>query len=377
MSAAPLHLREQPRADLRALLTGNEIVVCTGSGGVGKTTTAAVMALEAAHLGLRACVVTIDPARRLANAMGLEGLTNTPTQVSGPWPGELWALMLDTKSTFDALVLKHAESPEQAENILNNRFYRNISGALSGTQEYMAMEKLYELHEDGRFELIVVDTPPTRNALDFLEAPRRLTRFLDHRLYRVLMAPTRGIVKAVNVAAQAFLRTVSKVVGGEVVRDAITFFQAFDGMEKGFRDRAARVLELLTHEETAFVLVTAPRADVVVEATFFAEKLGEAGIPVRALIVNRMHPRFSDASPEALRERARTWEGTALGGLYDNLADFTTVAAREEAHLAGLAERVAPAPVVRVPFLRSDVHDLDGLAEVARHLFPREGRLRA
>jgi anion-transporting ArsA/GET3 family ATPase len=234
----------------------------------------------------------------------------------------------------------------------------------------MAMEKLYELHENGDFDVIVVDTPPTRNALDFLEAPRRLTRFLDHRLYRVLMAPTRGIVKAVNVAAQAFLRTVSKVVGGDVVRDAVTFFQAFDGMEQGFRDRAAEVLDLLSHDSTAFVLVTAPRRDVVEEASFFAEKLAEAHIPVRALIVNRMHPRFSDASPDAMSERAKTLAGTDLGALYANLADFLTVASREETHLAGLAERVTPAPVVRVPFLDTDVHDLDGLAAIGAYLFP-------
>jgi anion-transporting ArsA/GET3 family ATPase len=357
-------------SDLHTLLTSNEIVVCTGSGGVGKTTTAAVLALEAARSGMKACVVTIDPAKRLANAMGLKGLSNTASKVDGDWPGELWALMLDTKSTFDDLVAKHAESDEQARNILSNRFYRNISGALSGTQEYMAMEKLYELHENGGYDVIVVDTPPTRNALDFLEAPRRLTRFLDHRLYRVLMAPTRGIVKAVNVAAQAFLRTVSKVVGGDVVRDAVTFFQAFDGMEQGFRDRAAEVLDLLGHEATAFVLVTAPRRDVVEEATFFAEKLGEANIPVRALIVNRMHPRFSDSSPAAMAERAKTLAGTDLGAMYANLADFLTVASREEAHVAGLAERVSPAPVVRVPFLDTDVHDLEGLAAIGTYLFP-------
>jgi anion-transporting ArsA/GET3 family ATPase len=364
-----VRLRPRPEGDLRELLTRHSIVVCTGSGGVGKTTTAAVLAVEGARLGLRSCVVTIDPARRLANAMGLQGLTNTPTRVPGAWSGELWALMLDTKTTFDDLVVKNAESPEQAESILANRFYRNISGALSGTQEYMAMEKLYELHEEGRFDLVVVDTPPTRNALDFLEAPRRLTRFLDHRLYKVLMAPSRGLARAVNVAAQAFLRTVSRVVGGEVVRDAIVFFQAFDGMEEGFRERAARVLDLLTHDETAFLLVAAPRRDVVEEATFFADRLHEAGIPVRALVVNRMHPRFSEASPDTVRERARTFAGTDLAGLYANLADFLTVARNEEDHLRGLAERVAPAPVLRVPFLSSDVHDLDGLDEVARYLF--------
>lgn len=233
------------------------------------------------------------------------------------------------------------------------------------------MEKLYALHQDTDFDLVVVDTPPTRNALDFLEAPRRLTHFLDHRLYRVLMTPTRGIVRAVNLAAQAFLRTVSKVVGGDVVSDAIAFFSAFDGMEQGFRDRAAATLELLSDDVTAFVLVTAPRRDVVEEATFFAARLTEASIPVRALIVNRMHPRFATGDARATRERARTFAGTALGGLYANLADFQQVASNEEEHLAGLAERVAPAPVVRVPFLESDVHDLDGLGLIAGHLFPR------
>jgi anion-transporting ArsA/GET3 family ATPase len=234
----------------------------------------------------------------------------------------------------------------------------------------MAMEKLYELHGSSDFDLVVVDTPPTRNALDFLDAPRRLTRFLDHRLYRMLMAPTRGVMKAVNVAAQAFIRTVSKVVGAEVLDDAVAFFQAFEGMEQGFRARADKVLELLTDKRTSFVLVASPRRDTVEEAHFFAAKLAEADIPVEALIVNRMHPRFTDSLPEAARERARTLAGTDLGGLYDNLADFAMVAGREEDHLVGLADEIAPAPVLRVPFLRTDVHDLDGLAEISSHLFP-------
>ena len=354
---------------LRDMLRNHSIVVCTGSGGVGKTTTAAVLALEAARMGLRSVVVTIDPAKRLADALGLEGLTDAPSEIEGEWPGELWALMLDTKSTFDALVTGNAADPAQAARILDNRFYRNISGALSGTQEYMAMEKLYELHETLDFDVVIVDTPPTRNALDFLEAPRRLTRFLDHRLYRLLLSPTRGLGKAVNVATQAFLRTVAKVVGAEVVEDALTFFQAFDGMEQGFKERASRVLELLSADETAFVLVTAPRRDVVAEARYFAEKLADADIPVRALIVNRVHPDFGGADAGALRERARTLAGTDLGNLYANLADFRTVGAMEDEHLAGLAASVAPAPVVRVPYLASDVHDLDGLDEIALHLF--------
>lgn len=355
--------------DLTPLLDRASILICTGSGGVGKTTSAAVMALRGARAGRKAVVVTIDPAKRLADALGLAGLTNQPALIEGDWPGELWALMLDTKGTFDDLVRKHANDVDQAERILHNRFYRNISGALSGTQEYMAMEKLYELHEEHDFDLVVVDTPPTRNALDFLDAPRRLTRFLDHRLYRILMAPTRGVVKAVGFATQAFLRTVSKAVGGEVVDDAITFFSAFEGMEEGFKSRAAKVLDLLTHDETAFILVTAPRPDVVNEASFFARKLADSDIPVRALVVNRVHPRFGSGSPVELRERARTYAQTDLGALYANLADFASISANEEEHLEGLSAEVAPAPVIRVPYLASDVHDIEGLETVGAWLF--------
>jgi len=353
---------------LRQLVQESRILVCCGSGGVGKTTTAAVLALEAARAGRRAVVVTIDPAKRLADALGLEGLTDTPSLIEGDWPGELWALMLDTKTTFDALVAANAATPEQGQRILENRFYRNISGALSGTQEYMAMEKLYELHQRTDFDLVVVDTPPTRNALDFIDAPRRLSRFLDHRLFRMITSPGRGIVKAVNVAAQAFLRTVAKVVGAEVIDDAVAFFQAFEGMEEGFKERSAAVLRLLSDDDTAFVLVASPRRDTIDEAQYFAAKLGEADITVRALIVNRMHPTFGDGLAEATRERAATLDGTDLGGLYRNLAEFQLVASREEEHLAGLATAVAPAPVVRVPFLSIDVHDIDGLSRLAAHM---------
>jgi anion-transporting ArsA/GET3 family ATPase len=234
----------------------------------------------------------------------------------------------------------------------------------------MAMEKLYELHEETDFDLVVVDTPPTRHALDFLDAPRRLSRFLEHRLFRVLMAPSRGVMRPVNAAAQAFIRTVAKVVGADVIDDAIAFFQAFQGMEEGFRRRALRVNELLADPQTAFVLVASPRRDTVEEAQYFADRLAQAGITVQALIVNRMHPTFGDVGlPEAVRERARTLAGTDIGGLYQNLAEFQLVAAREEEHLAGLARTVEPAPVVRVPYLSSDVHDLDGLAAVASHLY--------
>ena len=354
---------------LEALASDRDIVICCGSGGVGKTTTAAAIALEGARRGRRVVVVTIDPAKRLADALGLAGLTNEPSRIDGPWPGALWAVMLDTKSTFDDVVRRYAAEPVQAERILGNRFYRNISGRLSGTQEYMAAEKLYALHEAEQFDLVVVDTPPTRNALDFLDAPRRLMRFLDHRLYRALMAPTRAYLKAVGLAAQAFLRTASKVVGGEVLNDAIAFFQAFDGMEAGFRERAERVTELLNARETAYVLVTSPRRDSVDEAEFFAGRLAEEGLQVAALIVNRMHPSFGPGSAADAETAASKYAGTPLGPLWENLADLRQLAAGEEGQIAGLAGRVAPAPIVRVPVLHSDVHDLDGLAQVGSYLF--------
>ncbi len=352
------------------LVADRAVVVCCGPGGVGKTTMAAAIALEGARRGRRSVVVTIDPARRLADALGLESLSDTPTRIDGPWSGELWALMLDTKSTFDSLVTKYAADDRQAEAILGNRFYRNISGALSGTQEYMAMEKLHELHDEGRFDLIVVDTPPTRNALDFVDASRRLTRLLDNRIFRLLMLPTRASMKAVNIAGQTVLRPVARVVGADVVTDAVTFFQAFEGMEEGFRQRAHRVDALLSDAGTAFVVVATPRPDVVAEADFFATKLGDAGISVAALIVNRMHPRYGAEWAEVNRERARTLAGTPLGPLYDNLADLHQLADGEEVHVAELIARVAPAPAVRVPVLATDVHDLDGLADIGARMFP-------
>ncbi|MBW3536430.1 MAG: ArsA family ATPase [Actinobacteria bacterium] len=366
---------------LGPLLQRGNMLVCCGSGGVGKTTIAASLAVAGARAGLRACVVTIDPARRLADALGLETLPNVahrvPLDLSDGLPsGELWALMLDPKSTFDALVERYAESPDQAQRILDNRLYRNISGALSGTQEYMAAEKLYELAEEGRFDLLVVDTPPSRNALDFLEAPARLTRFLDNRLFRLVVAPARSYLKAVSMAAQAFVRTVAKVVGAEVVDDAVAFFQAFEGMEEGFRDRAERVDRLLGGDGTAFVLVASARKDTVAEAIYFTDRLVEMGKSPQALVANRLHPRFGRDGSESLTDlaasdRARAdslGEDTPLGALYANLAEFRQVAEREDEVLATLVEKVSPAPVCRVPYLEGDVSDLQSLERVAQIL---------
>jgi anion-transporting ArsA/GET3 family ATPase len=378
-----------PRVTLDDVIAGHSTVVCCGAGGVGKTTTAAVLAMHAARSGRSAVVVTIDPARRLAHALGLDELGNEPRRIDPRlWDphgersagGELSAVMLDAKSTFDMLVRRYAAGPDQAERILANTFYRNISSALSGTQEYMAMEKLYELHENGEYDLVVVDTPPSRNALDFLDAPNRVTKFLEGRFFRILTAPARGGMKLIGGAARAVLKGVSKIIGGEVLQDIVDFFAAFEGMYDGFRDRALRVREVLASPDTAFLIVASPRRDALVEAEFFARELRVMGFGVSGAIVNRMHPRFTDSLAQATRLRAGTLaDGTSdpatarhrLAALYANLADFQEVAQREENHLATLQRLVEPSPVARVPFLGDDVHDFATLSLLEQNLFDR------
>jgi anion-transporting ArsA/GET3 family ATPase len=367
------------------IIASKRVVVCCGSGGVGKTTTAAVLALEGARGGRNACVVTIDPAKRLANALGLDHLADTPSEIEAArWNGtgsrkggRLSALMLDTKSTFDSLVVRNAGNAEQAERILHNAFYRNVSTALGGTAEYMAMEKLHELHDEGGFDLIVVDTPPTRHALDFLDAPRRLMRLLDNRIFRVLMMPTRASLKVAGVAVRTFLRTIAKVVGSEVIEDVIAFFRAFEGMEEGFRARAVAVESLLADPSTAFVLVTSPRRDAIEEATFFADRLRHHHQVVAALIVNRVHPDFGDEAPPGLRARAVDLRAHAdtgtdieerLASLYDNLADFREIAMQERRIVDGLHERMQSASVTYVPYFAHDVYDFDALHAVGEVL---------
>ena len=349
---------------LTELVTERSVVVCCGSGGVGKTTVSATIAVAAARAGRRSCVVTVDPARRLADALGVQSLPNTPTEVTGDWPGHLHALMLDSKGTFDDLVLRYARTPEQAESILANRIYQNLAGALSGTQEYMAMEKLYELVHSEEFDIVVVDTPPTRNALDLLDAPRRLTRFLENRLFRAVLVPTRMSLRAVGMATQALLRTIAKVAGAEIVQDAVSFFQAFEGMEDGFRSRASAVHELLADPATAYVLVTSARPDAVTEAGFFAEKLAERDVAVAALVVNRIAPSFGNGNDDAEVSHA-----PELAALEANLVALNALAAREESAFSGLAAQVAPAPVGRIPLFGQDVHELVGLQRAADRLF--------
>ncbi len=365
---------ERAPTSLSEVLDRHHVVVCCGTGGVGKTTTAAALALEGARRGRTAVVVTIDPARRLADALGLDQLSNQPHRVALDAPGQLWAVMLDASGTFDDVVSRYAGSVDQAEQIVANRFYRNISRSLSGAQEYMAAEKLYELRYERDFDLVVVDTPPSRNALDFLDAPGRLVRMLDSRVYRVLTAPNRGVFRPVGLAAQGLLRSLAKVVGAAVVDDAIGFFQLFEGMEPGFRERASQVMGLLTDDSTAFVLVASPRPDTVAGASRLATRLASSEIAVRALVVNRMHPLFGDGRV-ALEEVANLAEEQRRGGngaaadTLDNLVDHLRVARREEDGLTELRTGLGAAVTARVPMLPTDIHDVAALAGLHRYLF--------
>ena len=364
------------------------MIVCIGPGGVGKTTTAASLALRGARAGLRSCVVTIDPARRLADALGISGIGNEPHRVGPPgtggagtgdagtgdagtgdagaevWPGQLSAVMLDAQSTFDELVGRYATSPAQAEAILANPVYRNISAALSGTQEYMAVEKLYELQESGNFDLIVVDTPPAQHALDFMEAPKHLARLLDNRVFRLLMTPTRAGLRALEIGAQLMLRTIGKVAGGQVVADTVQFFTQFEGMEEGFRARAERADEVLHSDRTCFVLVCSPRRDTVDEALYLSSQLSAGGLEPAAVVVNRCYPRFSPLAPDVAEALARTH----LAPLVSNLDQLLTVASKEDEQLARVAAALPTASLCRVPFLAREVSDLSALAEVAGYL---------
>ena len=352
------------------LIDRASVLVCAGPGGVGKTTTSAAIGLAAAQRGRRVVVVTIDPAKRLADAIGVT-ISHEPSRVPGVTDGEFWAVMLDTEATFDDLVRQHSSTPEQAGLILGNRFYRNLSGALSGTQEYMAAEKLYELHRDNRFDLVVVDTPPTRNALDFLDAPKRLVHFLDHRLYRVLIAPTRIGMRVASAAAQPFLKSLSRVVGGDAIAEAVSFFQAFDGMEAGFRSRADSVMSLLRSNDTGYVLITSPRREAVEEARYFAGRLADQQLGVSAVVANRVHPHFADGlDTTAIADLAASHGNGPLRSLWENLALLEAAAGSERKALEPLLALLDGQPASRatVPLLEADVHDLNGLGRLVEHL---------
>jgi anion-transporting ArsA/GET3 family ATPase len=349
-------------SDLDDMVTSAEVIVCCGSGGVGKTTTAAALGLQAATTGRRCVVVTIDPAKRLADALGVPGgLTNDPVRLPIDAPGELWALMLDTATTFDGLVRANAADEEQAQRILANGFYRNIAGSLGGTQEYMAAERLLSLHGDPRFDLVIVDTPPTRNALDFLDAPRTLARFIDHPVFKLMMMPTRRGLRVLSVLSQPLLRAIGRVIGTEVLSDAVAFFQAFNGMEVGFRRRADEVIDLLHGSATRFVLVASPRLDTLDEAGYYAARLADKQLPVAATIVNRATPDFGTPAGR----RPRTPEKVAL---FDNQAELHAMSVAEHQQVGPLATATGRQPAW-VPLLPEDVHDLDGLDRIRTLLF--------
>jgi len=270
------------------------IIVCCGSGGVGKTTAAAAIGLRAAERGRQACVLTVDPARRLAQSMGLTSLDNTPRQVDGVEAangGSLHAMMLDMKRTFDEIVEAHSD-PDRATQILANPFYQSLSSSFAGTQEYMAMEKLGQLRHADEWDLIVVDTPPSRSALDFLDAPQRLGRFLDGRLIRLLTVPAKAgmsYMKLLNAGFGMMMGALTKILGAQVLKDAQTFVTAFDTMFGGFRERADYTYQLLRAPGTAFLVIAAPEPDALREASYFVERLAQEGMPLAGLMLNRVH----------------------------------------------------------------------------------------
>ncbi|MEU5200686.1 ArsA family ATPase [Streptomyces scabiei] len=269
------------------------IVVCCGAGGVGKTTTAAALGVRAAERGRKVVVLTIDPARRLAQSMGIDSLDNTPRRVKGiDGDGELHAMMLDMKRTFDEIVEAHAD-PDRASAILGNPFYQSLSAGFAGTQEYMAMEKLGQLRARDEWDLIVVDTPPSRSALDFLDAPKRLGSFLDGKLIRVLLAPAkvggRAGMKFLNVGMSMMTGALGKLLGGQLLKDVQTFVAAMDSMFGGFRTRADATYKLLQAPGTAFLVVAAPERDALREAAYFVERLAAEDMPLAGLVLNRVH----------------------------------------------------------------------------------------
>ncbi|HEU4812046.1 MAG TPA: ArsA-related P-loop ATPase, partial [Nocardioides sp.] len=335
----------EPTLDVDVLLddphTG--IIVCCGAGGVGKTTTSAALALRAAERGRKVVVLTIDPARRLAQSMGIEALDNTPRPVqgvesTGPGAGGgLDAMMLDMKRTFDEVVESQA-SPEKAKQILENPFYQALSSSFAGTQEYMAMEKLGQIHRDARrdgtYDLIVVDTPPSRSALDFLDAPERLSSFLDGRFIRLLLAPARGPAKVMTAGLSLITNALTKILGAQVLRDMQTFVAAFDTLFGGFRQRAQKTFELLQADGTAFLVVAAPEPDAMREAAYFVERLSEDRMPLAGLIVNRASPAAQGtlSADEAMTAAARLRKqepGSLTAGLLRLHADRARMVERE------------------------------------------------
>ncbi len=375
------------RLDIDAVIDDPEtkIVICCGSGGVGKTTTAAALALRAAEHGRTVCVLTIDPARRLAQSMGLTVLDNTPRRVPGVGKsgGALFAMMLDMKRTFDEIVEQHAE-PGRAQAILDNPFYQSLSSSFAGTQEYMAMEKLGQLREelavDGSeqpWDLIVVDTPPSRSALDFLDAPKRLGSFLDGRFIKILLAPAKvggkAYLKVFSAGIGAVTGVLSKVMGAQVLTDLQTFVAALDTTFGGFRERADATYALLQAPGTAFVVVAAPEPDALREAAYFVERLAQDQMPLAGLVLNRVHrssaPELSaDRSMGAAEQLTERGEHPLTAGLLRLHAQRMTLIARERHLVGGFTSAFPGVAVAEAEAQGSDVHDLAGLRAIGASL---------
>jgi len=377
--------RAVKRLDAAALVRDpkTRVVVTCGSGGVGKTTTAAALALIGAEAGRRTVVLTIDPARRLAQSMGLTELDNTPREVKGVENGQLFAMMLDMKRTFDDVVLENS-SPERAQQIFANPFYQSLSSSFAGTQEYMAMEKLGQLVGANEWDLVIVDTPPSRSALDFLDAPHRLGRFLDGRMIRLLTAPAkaggRAYMKVVTVSVGMVARVFTRVIGTELLNDLSTFVAALESMFGGFRQRAQQTYELLKAPGTAFVVVAAPEPDALREASYFVDRLSAERMPLAGLVINRMHRTADvDSAPALTCARAEAAAQSLQARKQDGPTRLAATALRVHAEIAGAAEhdarmakRFATAhpevATVAVRALPVDVHDLDGLRTIGRLL---------
>jgi anion-transporting ArsA/GET3 family ATPase len=360
---------------------GRRIVVCCGAGGVGKTTVSAGLGLGLARRGTRTAVVTIDPARRLATALGMAGLGDEPRRVPadlGPDGAELWALQLDAKATFDRLVAREAPTAEARERILENRIYRHLSGAVAGAQDYMAVERLHELVEEGSFDAIVLDTPPSQNALDFLDAPARITRFIEGRALRLLLRPPvpgAGLGRRVLAAGTSTAFSIlQRLTGAQLMRDLSDFLGAFDGMYDGFAARAKAISALLRSPEAGFVVVAAPNSEAVEQAVALGRRLDEDGYPLAGLVLNRVHP----LPPGGLARPETLVPALAAAGALEpaSLAERAAASQREEQILAlrdldareALSGALDGAPVTEVPAFEREPVELEGLEDVAAAL---------
>ncbi len=354
-------------AQVEDWLRRKDVVVVAGSGGVGKTTTSAAIALGMAARGKKVAVLTIDPARRLANALGLPELGNEERRVDVDVKGELWAMMLDAKRTFDELIETHAPDERTRDAVLSNRIYQELSSAVAGSQEYMAMEKLHELHLEGRYDLLVLDTPPSRHALDFLDAPRRLSSFIDSRSLQFFSTPGRLGMKVFGRGTGMLFGVLRRATGIDMLEDLSGFFRSFGSMTEGFRERAERVTALLESSASAFVIVTSPRQAAIDEALFFHRRLVEADLPFAGAIANRVRVAGDPASAFELHELLGDEQlARKVLRTYD---EQRALAERDQANLDLLRRRLRRRPLLEVPMLDGDVHDLDGLRRMNAHLF--------